>query len=152
MFNVWGTFKIFYVLNFAILLFSNSLPLVLSKYIQFYRVKMFLQWFIQVRKLKNFPKIQDFLLFSIFRGVKINYFGLYSACFKFFVICTLPTQGSTKINFQLIRKKQVIRPEKWEIFFKLPTRPGKIFFRKIKANKMRIISKQYLGICGLVSR
>ena len=43
-FNVSGTSKIFYMmLNTAILLFSNTLPLILSKYTLFYRVKMFLQ-------------------------------------------------------------------------------------------------------------
>ena len=56
----------------------------------------------------------------------MNYFELYCAYFRIFVICTLPTQGSIRINFQMI-KKQVIRPEKWD-FFQIAIKPGKIVF------------------------
>ena len=58
-----------------------------------------------------------------------------------------------KDQLSINKKKTSYYTRKMGIFFfKLPTRPGKFLFRKIKANKMRITSKQYLGICGLVSR
>ena len=105
-------------------------------------------------KIEKFSKSSRFLyFFPVVRGFKINYFGICSAYFKFFVICTLHHLRIHKDQLSNNKKKQVIRLEKWDFISNGPLDPAKknLFFEKEKTNKIRITSKHLLGLCGLVS-
>ena len=68
-------------------------------------------------EIEKFSENSRFLtFFPNFRGFKINYLGLYSAYFSFFLSLYPVHLRIHKYSFQIIRKKQVIRPEKCFFF------------------------------------
>ena len=76
-------------------------------------------------KIEKFSENSRFFTF-FHKGFKINYFGLYSTYFRF--LLSVPTQlWIHKDQLSNNKEKEVIRLKN-RIFFKLPTRPGKIFF------------------------